>query len=43
MGLDFSLEFKTVEAMSRDVEYRLKRKQEGKARIIYNLKSFLQA
>ena len=34
MVLDLSLELKTVEAKSRDVEYRLERKQEGEARII---------
>jgi len=43
MVFDFLLELKTVEAKERNVEYRLERKQEGKAKIIYNIKSFLQA
>ena len=42
MVLDFSLELKSVEAICKDVENRLKEKQEGEARIIY-IKSFLQA
>ena len=41
MVLDFSLELKTVEAICKGVENRLKEKQEGEARIIY-IKSFLQ-
>ena len=43
MVLNFSLELKSVEAKGKEAEYRLERKQEGKARIIYNIKSFLQA
>ena len=42
MVLDFSLELKSVEAFCKDVENRLKEKQEGEAGIIY-IKSFLQA
>ena len=42
MVLNFSLELKVVEADCKGVEYRLKEKQEGEARIIY-IKSFLQA
>ena len=40
MVLDFSLELKTVDANCKDVENRLKEKQEGEARFIY-VKSFL--
>ena len=43
MVLNFSLEFKTVETKGKDERYRLKKKQEGEARIIYNIKSFLEA
>ena len=40
MVLDFSLELKTVDANCKDVENRLKEKQEGEARFIY-VKSLL--
>jgi len=43
MVLNFSLELRTVEDKGKDVENRLERKLEGEARIIYNIKSFLQA
>jgi len=43
MVLDFSLELKDVEGKCKDVETRFKKKQEGEARIIYNIKLVLQA
>ena len=42
MVLDFLLELKTVEYKCKDVENRLKEKQEGEARIIH-INLFLQA
>jgi len=36
MVLNFSLEIKTVDAKGKNLENSLERKQEGKARIIYN-------
>jgi len=43
MVLDFSLELKDVEGKCKDAENRLKEKQEGEGRIIYNIKSLLEA
>jgi len=43
MVLNFSLELKKVDVNAMNLEVRLERKQEGEARIIYNIKSFLQA
>jgi len=43
MALDYLLELKAVEAQCKEVENRLKRKQEGEARVIYNIILFWQA
>ena len=43
MVLDFSLELKHVEGKCKNVENRFKERQEGEARIIYDIKLLLQA
>jgi len=42
MVLDLSLELKDVEGKGKDEENRFKEKQEGEARIIYNIKLLLE-
>ena len=43
MVSDFSLELIDIEGKCKDEEKRVKEKQEGKARIIYNIKLLLQS